>query len=790
MISFCGKCKAKYTLPDERKGIRFRCKTCGNVVYTDDKRRIESVPAVASKPAPVPVKPEPKAEFKAKNTAMFDALEDDLFDFSDSSALRDDVVSQAIAEANAEQEAEQRAAADKAQAKKLQELKPVQKSKPVAPKPMANPAALKVKPEVKPETKPAPEKAANAAPHKPESEKKSAAPKGAGKSGMSKSGKFKLGKPMPAHPAGKARPSSVRMKGKPFGAKKSPVPAPSEPVDVEGINIPVENSGAKNDETVIAAADQTVTVFAESLKDIQPDESSAEIAAVKDESAELAVLPESSAVAENTDDEFALEDEVEEEVVPQATAPVAEEDSSDSEDILFFDDESSAEVPAAEVEDVKESVVDDADDALSFSDEEDETLSPVELAVAEEPLVSAEDNAEELELDISGVDDLAAVDGLELEIEIQSDETPFEEDGVAPSEVGAEEKAEVPDEEVCLAVEDKSAVDEAGAELSEGAGEVVLTDDVANEPAEINAEPGGAVAVMDSSEGKIIFGEEDLDFFESDEKFELAPVVDLAEVFPLNQRILLATCKKCDAKYRLPEKYGNSSSRFACALCHDTVEIVINNDMDRQESSYEADNMQIEIDSSFAGEKEELSVGDDADEVMVDVAQADYDNDSEPESVEIFMDDEVEEKSEMSEGDSLDFIDVADADEGDIFVEEEVGDKVEINDDLDMDEDDLAGEESGAEEDDSDSEESAAGEDDLDAEKDSSKVSVRPERKVNNKPAVGEGDEDLFDFGEATKLASQMTGTDSSLFGGGSGSSIVKNTESDDEDDEEALVQW
>ena len=38
-----------------------------------------------------------------------------------------------------------------------------------------------------------------------------------------------------------------------------------------------------------------------------------------------------------------------------------------------------------------------------------ETLSPVELAVAEEPLVSAEDNAEELELDISGVDDLAAV---------------------------------------------------------------------------------------------------------------------------------------------------------------------------------------------------------------------------------------------------------------------------------------------------------------------------------------------------------------------------------------------
>ena len=100
MIAYCPDCGAKYELPDERKGIKFRCKKCSGTVCTDDLRRVEcfkpfgDLPETAAPkkdapvaPPPAPAKPAPatfapaleKLSLDSYDSKTLDALEDDLF---------------------------------------------------------------------------------------------------------------------------------------------------------------------------------------------------------------------------------------------------------------------------------------------------------------------------------------------------------------------------------------------------------------------------------------------------------------------------------------------------------------------------------------------------------------------------------------------------------------------------------------------------------------------------------------------------------------------------------------
>ncbi len=112
MITYCPECKAKYDLPDSRKGIKFRCKICGGTVYTDDLRRLECIdpfgiedaPSSASKPAPKPAPNLPgfKPAAQAFDThSKLDDMENDLFDFSDTRSMPADIARQAVEEADA-----------------------------------------------------------------------------------------------------------------------------------------------------------------------------------------------------------------------------------------------------------------------------------------------------------------------------------------------------------------------------------------------------------------------------------------------------------------------------------------------------------------------------------------------------------------------------------------------------------------------------------------------------------------------------------------------------------------
>lgn len=112
MIVFCAHCHAKYDIPLTRKGIKFRCKTCRSVVYTDDERAVKELPqSPAHHPHAHPHSNSAHSGMHTENinnrpatgkTTMLDALDEDLFDFSDSANLRETLAHEAVKEADSE----------------------------------------------------------------------------------------------------------------------------------------------------------------------------------------------------------------------------------------------------------------------------------------------------------------------------------------------------------------------------------------------------------------------------------------------------------------------------------------------------------------------------------------------------------------------------------------------------------------------------------------------------------------------------------------------------------------
>ncbi|MBP5232343.1 MAG: hypothetical protein J6333_02945, partial [Planctomycetes bacterium] len=221
---FCPECQARYRIPDERQGIKFRCKKCQKaIVYTDPKRRNSLPPSshsvvytassfepeppakhAAPKAAPAATAPKPAPKptggkdrkvvsgltsniFRSGDahfdTVMMDALDDELFDFSDTQILRlkrdeaDDALRKKAEEALARKKAEEEAKKKEEEAAIFDEFKDLletgkdaqESSTLIAPSPLAG--EKKRVPAVK-VTKPAPAKAEAPKPAAPKAEKK------------------------------------------------------------------------------------------------------------------------------------------------------------------------------------------------------------------------------------------------------------------------------------------------------------------------------------------------------------------------------------------------------------------------------------------------------------------------------------------------------------------------------------------------------------------------------------------------------------------------------------------
>ena len=505
MIAYCPDCGAKYELPDERKGIKFRCKKCSGTVCTDDLRRVEcfkpfgDLPETAAPkkdapvaPPPAPAKPAPatfapaleKLSLDSYDSKSLDALEDDLFDFSDTGELRADLAREAVAEVTAQKTAQRPA--------------PVQKP---APK------AQEKEPPVQEEEKPVPEAA-------PELEDDDF-----------------FGEELAAPAEAEA-------------FVEEPAPAPVAAVEDDEELAEDEDDLISFDEDEepldLAVAEEELEEQADEIV-VEDEIEAEEFSALEEEPAPapapVVAADDEDELAEDEDDLLSFNEEEEE---PLALAvdeeELAEEEIAEeevySEELSAFEEEP-APAPVAAVEDEdEEELAEDEDDLLSF-DEEEPTLDEFEGSNeldALEPLPESGGEPEVFEL--PGTVELSEPETFELAGET-GDLLAADEDGLL---IG----------------------DEADGSAAAGIAEI-------NSAQTQRITPAAPVAVKPGQ--KIVHDDNDLDFLtDDDDDLPVAEIVDIHAVFPRHQRELGGVCESCNARYRLPAHYSDRR-KLRCAVC-------------------------------------------------------------------------------------------------------------------------------------------------------------------------------------------------------------------------------
>lgn len=839
MITYCPECKAKYDLPDSRKGVKFRCKICGGTVYTDDLRRVEcldpfGIEAAKTAPAPKPAAPnvpgvKPAAQAFESHSKL-DAMEDDLFDFSDTRSMSGDIARQAVEEAEAEARKAQKPAA------------------PAAAKPAATTQASSAKtPAAKPSVPAA--SAASAAPAAPVAPvapvvAKAPEPQPVQEAKTEKTAIFKsepLPEPQEAEEElfdfGEDAPQTTvsqqqvaAMPDEGFGegeeedalidfGEETPATAVQEPLAAEEPAISADAFGLSEEPATseLSTPDEEL-ILDEELLPVEEPVAAAPEPLVMDEPLALeepAVLEEpeaeqplSLAEEEPTPDE---ELPLEEELLPleQAEEPVAAAldlgtedeavglDALQVEEELAVEDELIASEPLLEEEleeapaTVEEIALAAAEPDDLLADEVEETvvaLSAEEMAVAPAPaaepeLEEADDLlAEELE---PADEELAVLDGMEeaqpeVQPEVQQ-EVQQEPAAVVDELVEMEDALEAQPEPVEAPIELDAA--QASAEPDEAI--VFDTEDVA-EPA-LSGKEDFAQAV--ARWRKVIHDDNDLQFVDDDPAdLPEAPVVDLHALFPPRKREVRAVCSACNARYHLPEHYSGRR-KLRCAVCSQPVSVLpVGADFpplpvlpEALESPAEAleeltEAMPEPVESQALAEAEAVAA--------VEAFEAEVVADAEAEAVvETFEEEEALALEPAAEA-------AGEPDEVELDLGELDGQTPQEEGELDLDaalEEEAGTEMSAAPE---VSEPSAPA-----PQEDVAKASSarRPQRmEIKPRPKAGEEDDSLFDFGDATGLANVITGSDSSVYSpitNDTAAEMKKKKKTDGEQDED-LIDW